>query len=143
MSSNEPDGNGADAVLPPPPPPPPIPPNVVPIQAELEQAPEIVKKKVVRVPIARRGLASKGQKISLLTNHFKVNVTNIEGHFFHYSVRSFLYNCPLIFISIFCFSGFIFSVFALNLNDFYASGRLIMIMFIFKHHSQFVGCTCI
>ncbi|XP_038901423.1 protein argonaute 4-like [Benincasa hispida] len=90
MSSNEPDGNGAgngaDGALPPPPPPPPIPPNVVPIQAELEQAPEFVKKKVVRVPIARRGLASKGQKISLLTNHFKVNVTNIEGHFFHYSV---------------------------------------------------------
>ena len=97
MSSNEPDGNGADGALPPPPPPPPIPPNVIPIQAELEQAPELVKKKVVRVPIARRGLASKGQKITLLTNHFKVNVSNIEGHFFHYSVRSFLYTFPLIF----------------------------------------------
>lgn len=105
MSSNEPDGNGAEGngaegngaegALPPPPPPPPIPPNVVPIQAELEQAPELAKKKVVRVPIARRGLASKGQKITLLTNHFKVNVTNIEGHFFHYSVRSFLYISPL------------------------------------------------
>ncbi|KAG6605852.1 Protein argonaute 4, partial [Cucurbita argyrosperma subsp. sororia] len=83
MSSNEPDGNGADGALPPPPP---IPPNVVPVQAELEQPPELLKKKVVRVPIARRGLASKGQKITLLTNHFKVNVTNIEGHFFHYSV---------------------------------------------------------
>lgn len=134
MSSNEPDGNGADAGLPPPPPPPPIPPNVVPIQAELEQAPEIVKKKVVRVPIARRGLASKGQKISLLTNHFKVNVTNIEGHFFHYSVRSFLYNILLssypFFVSLDSYSAF----FALNLNDFYASGSFITIIFIFKHH---------
>ena len=92
MSSNEPDGNGADGALPPPPP---IPPNVVPVQAELEQPPELLKKKVVRVPIARRGLASKGQKITLLTNHFKVNVTNIEGHFFHYSVRSFFYIFPL------------------------------------------------
>lgn len=110
MSSNEPDGNGADGALPPPPPPPPIPPNVVPIQAELEQAPEFVKKKVVRVPIARRGLASKGQKIPLLTNHFKVNVTNIEGHFFHYSVRSFLYIRPLIFKPICCLSVFTFSV---------------------------------
>lgn len=103
MSSNEPDGNGVDGALPPPPPPPPIPPNVVPIQAELEQPPELVKKKVVRVPIARRGLASKGQKITLLTNHFKVNVTNIEGHFFHYSVRSFVFIHPPPYLNQFMF----------------------------------------
>ncbi|KAF5751651.1 hypothetical protein HS088_TW02G00667 [Tripterygium wilfordii] len=79
MDSLSPDGNGAGEGLPPPPP---IPPNVVPEQVE----PEPLKKKVLRVPIARRGLGAKGQKITLLTNHFKVNVTNVEGHFFHYSV---------------------------------------------------------
>ncbi|KAF5447285.1 hypothetical protein F2P56_032850 [Juglans regia] len=90
MDSFEPDdngatnGNGAQEALPPPPPV--IPPDVVPVCAGPEQRPEPVKKKVVRVPIARRGLGSKGQKITLLTNHFKVMVTNVEGHFFHYSV---------------------------------------------------------
>lgn len=83
------DGNGAQDSLPPPPP---VPPNVVPIK--VEAAPEPAKKKVARVPIARRGFASKGQKITLLTNHFKVNVTGADGHFFHYSVRP---------ISLYCF----------------------------------------
>ncbi|XP_050285590.1 protein argonaute 4 isoform X2 [Quercus robur] len=77
-------GNGAQEALPPPPPV--IPPNVVPVRAEGDQPPEPVKKKVTRVPIARRGLANKGQKIQLLTNHFKVGVNNVDGHFFHYSV---------------------------------------------------------
>ncbi|GAV84720.1 PAZ domain-containing protein/Piwi domain-containing protein/DUF1785 domain-containing protein [Cephalotus follicularis] len=73
-------GNGGDEALPPPPP---VPPNVVPLRADSEQ----VKKKFVRVPMARRSLGSKGQKIPLLTNHFKVNVNTVEeGHFFHYSV---------------------------------------------------------
>lgn len=79
-------GNGAQEALPPPPPV--IPPNVVPVRAEGDQPPEPVKKKVMRVPIARRGLANKGQKIQLLTNHFKVGVNNVDGHFFHYSVCS-------------------------------------------------------
>ncbi|KAF5744968.1 hypothetical protein HS088_TW07G00549 [Tripterygium wilfordii] len=79
MDSHSPDGNGAGEGLPPPPP---IPPNVVPEQVEQEP----LKKKVMRGPMARRGLGTKGQKIVLLTNHFKVNVTNVEGHFFHYSV---------------------------------------------------------
>ncbi|XP_059625065.1 protein argonaute 4-like isoform X1 [Cornus florida] len=83
MDTSEQDGNGALDSLPPPPP---LPPNVVPVRAEPELASEPVKKKVVRVPIARRGLGSKGQKTTLLTNHFKVNVTNVDGHFFHYSV---------------------------------------------------------
>lgn len=39
-----------------------------------------------RVPMARQGTASKGQKIRLLTNHFKVGMNNSDGHFFHYSV---------------------------------------------------------
>ncbi|KAB1226561.1 Protein argonaute 4 [Morella rubra] len=77
-------GNGAQETLPPPPPV--IPPDIIPVRAGPEQCPEPVKKKVVRVPIARRGPGSKGQKTNLLTNHFKVSVTNVEGHFFHYSV---------------------------------------------------------
>ncbi|XP_057474782.1 protein argonaute 4-like [Actinidia eriantha] len=83
MESVDHDGNGAAEALPPPPP---VPPNIVPLQAEPEHVPEPVKKKVVRVPTSRRGLGSKGQKIPLLTNHFKVNVTNVDGHFFHYCV---------------------------------------------------------
>lgn len=58
----------------------------VPDQVEEINAPAPMKKKAARVPMARRGLASKGQKIALLTNHFKVNVTNVDGQFFHYSV---------------------------------------------------------
>ncbi|KAK4777764.1 hypothetical protein SAY87_017951 [Trapa incisa] len=71
-------GNGADCgedALPPPPPT--IPPNVI---------PEIVKKKWDRLPMARRSFGKIGQKIPLLTNHFKVNCTNLDGQFFHYSV---------------------------------------------------------
>jgi eukaryotic translation initiation factor 2C len=91
MDSFEQDGNGTvdgngsaqDAL---PPPPPVIPPDVVPLRAEPELPDEPVKKKVLRIPIARRGLGSKGQKIPLVTNHFKVMVSNVEGHFFHYSV---------------------------------------------------------
>ncbi|GFZ18059.1 argonaute family protein [Actinidia rufa] len=83
MDSLEHEGNGATEGLPPPPP---VPPDVVPLRAEPEHISEPVKKKIVRVPIARRGLGSKGQKIPILTNHFKVNVTNVDGHFFHYSV---------------------------------------------------------
>ena len=85
MDSHEKDGNGVAEALPPPPP---VPENVVPIKADGEQALEPIKKKVLRVPMARRGLATKGQKIQLLTNHFKVNVSNVDGHFFHYSVCS-------------------------------------------------------
>lgn len=90
MDLFEPDGNGNgngnEESLPPPPPPPVIPPNVVLVKADEAIPPEPVKKKASRVPIARRGLGSKGSKLPLLTNHFKVNVTNNEGHFFHYSV---------------------------------------------------------
>lgn len=80
MDPLETDGNGAAEALPPPPP---VPEDVVP-----EQVPEPAKKKVMRVPMARRGLGTKGQKAQLLTNHFKVNVSNVDGHFFHYSVCS-------------------------------------------------------
>ncbi|KAL6979305.1 Protein argonaute-4 [Sarracenia purpurea var. burkii] len=83
MDLFEQDGNGVAEGLPPPPP---VPPNVVPMQAESENAVEPAKKKIVRLPIARRGSGSKGQKIPIITNHFKVNVTNVDGHFFHYSV---------------------------------------------------------
>ncbi|KAJ9537594.1 hypothetical protein OSB04_030327 [Centaurea solstitialis] len=92
MDSHE-NGNGngssvvTDDALPPPPP---VPEDVVPIKADvvpIKAEPE--KKKVMRVPMARRGLASKGNKVQLLTNHFKVNVSNVDGHFFHYSVALF------------------------------------------------------
>ncbi|XP_037497237.1 protein argonaute 4 isoform X1 [Jatropha curcas] len=75
-------GNGSHDALPPPPPV--VPPDVVPLRAELPAEP--AKKKPARVPMSRRGLGSKGNKIPLLTNHFKVNVTNVDGYFFHYSV---------------------------------------------------------
>ncbi|KAI3419057.1 uncharacterized protein J3R85_013388 [Psidium guajava] len=87
MDSSEPHGNGAESDLPPPPPI--IPPDIVPERVEPEFPPQPVKKKVSRVPIARRGLGSKGQKIPVITNHFKVNVTNLDGQFFHYSVALF------------------------------------------------------
>ncbi|XP_028797109.1 protein argonaute 4 [Neltuma alba] len=86
MDSLEPEGNGSEGPLPPPPP---VPPHVVPLIADQGLPLEPVKK-VSRVPIARRGLGSRGSKLPLLTNHFKVNVKNNDGYFFHYSV-SFSY----------------------------------------------------
>ncbi|CAN0923207.1 Protein argonaute 4 [Linum grandiflorum] len=86
MASVDPDGNGlqegngSEEALPPPPPI--VPPDVVPVKVDTEP----VKKKPARLPMARRGSGSKGQKISLLTNHFKVNVSNMDGDFYHYSV---------------------------------------------------------
>ncbi|CAI9106107.1 OLC1v1005175C1 [Oldenlandia corymbosa var. corymbosa] len=81
-NGSESDKNGASVEALPPPPP--VPPNVTPIKAETEPV-----KKRLRVPMARRGLGSKGQRIQLLTNHFKVSVKNTEGQFFHYSVALF------------------------------------------------------
>ncbi|GFP87837.1 protein argonaute 4a [Phtheirospermum japonicum] len=60
----------------PPPPPPAVPPKCVPEKATASQ----------RVPMTRRGFGSRGQSISLLTNHFKVTVSKTDGHFYHYSV---------------------------------------------------------
>ncbi|XP_019155598.1 PREDICTED: protein argonaute 4-like [Ipomoea nil] len=76
------DNNGASEALPPPPP---VPPDFTPSQVEAEP----VKKKSNRVPMARRNLGTKGQKVPILTNHFKVNVAKVDGHFFHYSVALF------------------------------------------------------
>lgn len=73
-------GSGVTDALPPPPPV--IPPNVEPVRVKTE----VAEKKNLRVPMARPGFGSKGQKIQLLTNHFKVNVANLQGHFYHYSV---------------------------------------------------------
>ncbi|KAG5379282.1 hypothetical protein IGI04_027124 [Brassica rapa subsp. trilocularis] len=72
-------GSGVTDALPPPPPV--IPPNVEPVRVKTE----VAEKKNLRVPMARPGFGSKGQKIQLLTNHFKVNVANLQGHFYHYS----------------------------------------------------------
>lgn len=106
MDSFEPDGNGNESSLPPPPPV--VPPDVVPVKAEeVPPAPaEPVKKKVSRLPIARHGLGSKGMKINLQTNHFKVNVTKNDGNFFHYSV------CPSNVSSFGIISVFMFNLLA-------------------------------
>ncbi|KAM3397998.1 protein argonaute 4-like [Capsicum galapagoense] len=82
MAEDDMNGNGAAEGLPPPPP---VPPDYTPAKTEIEP----LKKKSLRVPMARRGTGNKGQKIQILTNHFKVNVTNVDGHFFHYSVALF------------------------------------------------------
>ncbi|KAI5406996.1 protein argonaute 4 [Lathyrus oleraceus] len=83
-------GNGHEESLPPPPPV--VPSDVVPLKVEEVPSapPEPVKKKITRLPIARRGLGSKGMKIPLLTNHFNVNIGKNDGYFFQYSV-SFTY----------------------------------------------------
>lgn len=79
MDPSEQNGNGVAEALPPPPP---VPPNVTPIKADTDH--EV--KKVTRVPMARRGFGTKGNKVPILTNHFKVNVNKVDGQFFHYSV---------------------------------------------------------
>ncbi|KAG5401557.1 hypothetical protein IGI04_016164 [Brassica rapa subsp. trilocularis] len=73
-------GSGVSDALPPPPPV--IPPNVEPVKVLTE----VAVKKNLRVPMARPGFGSKGQKIQLLTNHFGVKVANLQGFFYHYSV---------------------------------------------------------
>ncbi|CAN8244256.1 unnamed protein product [Cochlearia groenlandica] len=64
----------SDELLPPPPPPPP----------ELEP---VMKNTIL--PMPRRGSGTKGQKIPLLTNHFRVDFKSTNNHFFHYSVAIF------------------------------------------------------
>ncbi|KAL8510021.1 hypothetical protein ACS0TY_017014 [Phlomoides rotata] len=82
MDPSEQDGNGVAEALPPPPP---VPPNVTPIKAESD----VDVKKVIRVPMARHGFGTKGNKVPILTNHFKVNVNKVDGQFFHYIVALF------------------------------------------------------
>ncbi|KAL2557292.1 Protein argonaute 4 [Forsythia ovata] len=76
------EGNNAPEGLPPLPP---IPPSAVPMKPESESE----MKKVFRAPMARRGLGTRGQKVPILTNHFKVKVASVDGHFFQYSVALF------------------------------------------------------
>ncbi|MCL7024164.1 hypothetical protein MKW94_029661, partial [Papaver nudicaule] len=86
MGSNEPEGAEPTEL----PPPPPIPADVVPLRVD-SGSPETLKKvsKPKRVPMARNGTGTKGQSIQLLTNHFKVGVSNVEGFFYHYCVTLF------------------------------------------------------
>ncbi|KAL3635378.1 hypothetical protein CASFOL_019925 [Castilleja foliolosa] len=83
-------GDGNEAPAPAPeevlPPPPPVFENVTPIKA----APEPQLNKTFCVPMARRSLGTKGNKVPILTNHLKVSMSNVDG-FFHYSV-AFFYN---------------------------------------------------
>lgn len=62
------------------PPPPPIPPNVTPKVVSMGK----------RAVMERRGFGTKGQKIQLVTNHFRVSLANTDGCFFQYSVSPFL-----------------------------------------------------
>ncbi|PKI67243.1 hypothetical protein CRG98_012384 [Punica granatum] len=55
-------------------------------QKKNQVTPEPGKKKAERLPKARRGLGSRGNKISLSTNHFKVDVATLDRRCFHYSV---------------------------------------------------------
>lgn len=119
MDSFEPDVNGSGDNLPPPPPI--VPPNVEPEKVEQELPPEPVKKKDSRLPMARRGVGSKGSKIPILTNHFKVNVCNNDGHFFHYSVCSSVSLAVLFYL----FSGLIKHS-RLDLFTFYLSRYLFL-----------------
>ncbi|CAI9271843.1 unnamed protein product [Lactuca saligna] len=61
------------------PPPPPIPPNFIPAKVNESN----------RRPMARRELGTKGQRISLLTNHFNVKLSRTNDHFYQYSVALF------------------------------------------------------
>jgi eukaryotic translation initiation factor 2C len=49
------------------------------------------------VPMARRGLGSKGTKLPLLTNHFEVNVANTDVIFFQYNV-CFVFHDSVVFL---------------------------------------------
>lgn len=81
-----------------PPPPSEIPPDVVPAKIEPEKGDLKKSSKPKRVPMRRPGTGSRGRKMSFLTNHFKVGVSNTSGHFFHYCVSYFA--CGLVFVLI-------------------------------------------
>ncbi|KAL6124812.1 hypothetical protein ACLB2K_077321 [Fragaria x ananassa] len=80
MGSSNPEGSEL-------PNPPPIPPNVVPIVAG-EKPLELINKPAPPklVPMKRPGIGSQGQRISLLTNHFKVGLNKSNTEFYHYSI---------------------------------------------------------
>lgn len=82
-----------------PPPPPIVPPHVKPMKIEQEFA---KKKHPTKVPMARRGLGSKGTKLPLLTNHFKVNVANTNGFFFQYSVCFVFHDSAVFLLTFVC-----------------------------------------
>ncbi|KAG8378708.1 hypothetical protein BUALT_Bualt07G0013300 [Buddleja alternifolia] len=62
-----------------PPPPLKIPPNVVPIRVEPAKNSSIFEEKM-------KPKSSKGKKVSILTNHFKVTMSSAMGDFYHYNI---------------------------------------------------------
>ncbi|BAD81109.1 zwille protein -like [Oryza sativa Japonica Group] len=40
-----------------------------------------------KLPMSRKGFGTRGQSIQLLTNHFRVSVRRMDGHFYHYHVE--------------------------------------------------------
>ena len=53
-----------------------------------------ITKKTVSInlePIPRGGIGCKGKRVSLISNHFKVDTSNLSGHFYSYNVRFFFF----------------------------------------------------
>ena len=63
------------------PPPPPLNAGVEPLKADETKVP--LKHRTL---VQRNGFGRKGQQIKLLTNHFKVSLTNAADYFYHYYV---------------------------------------------------------
>uniref|UniRef100_A0A0D9Y6P1 Protein argonaute N-terminal domain-containing protein n=1 Tax=Oryza glumipatula TaxID=40148 RepID=A0A0D9Y6P1_9ORYZ len=40
-----------------------------------------------KLPMSRKGFGTRGQSIQLLTNHFRVSIRRMDGHFYHYHVE--------------------------------------------------------
>ncbi|KAK6928957.1 Protein argonaute, N-terminal, partial [Dillenia turbinata] len=67
----------------------PPPPAVVPGNGALIRVRSKKPLETKRFPMARPGLGTKGQRIKLLTNHFRVGVANTDQHFYQYHVSLF------------------------------------------------------
>ena len=77
------------------PPPPPAPSDAVPVKAGSDKgSPSKAShmkdhdkpSKSKRIPAARPGLAKRGSRINLVTNHYRVDVKSTKDYFYHYSV---------------------------------------------------------
>jgi eukaryotic translation initiation factor 2C len=56
--------------------------------------PKTESSKPKRIPAAQPGLASRGQRINLVANHYRVNVKSTDDYFYHYSVSENLCIMP-------------------------------------------------
>ncbi|XVF10240.1 hypothetical protein REPUB_Repub07fG0165900 [Reevesia pubescens] len=69
-----------------------MPPSLICLHIWYQQKKEsrTAKKKIARVLMAMSGLGSKGNKIYVLNNHFKMNVGSANGNFLHHCVSLFM-----------------------------------------------------